>query len=157
LDGDGQLEFYSSDQSATVRLDGAGHEIWRRPTRMAHLVAVAPRTPTVPGWVAAVEYARVVRVWDEHGEPLAEPPVPADGIRVGIVDWPATRALTFGGAAVRGIALDGTSVFDIPLGDFHASQVLTARFGPAARPHLVVTAGAPRDVGRWRLLVLSPE
>jgi hypothetical protein len=157
LDGDGQLEFYSSDQSATVRLDGAGHEVWRRATRMAHLVAVAPRTRGGPGWVAALEYARVVRVWDEQGEPLAELPVSADDVLVGIVDWPEARALTFGGAAVRGIALDGTPVFEIPLGDFRASQVLAARFGPAARPHLVVAAGAPRDVGRWRLLVLSPE
>ena len=154
LDGDGKIEFYASDQAATVRLDGAGHEVWRRPTRMAHLVAVAARTPASPAWVVAVEYGRLTRVWDENGQPLAEVP---DAAVLGVVDWPEARALVLWGTAARGIALDGKPLFDVPLGDFTVSQVLAVRLVPAGRPCLALVGATPRDVGRWRLLLVSSE
>jgi len=157
LDGDGKIEFYASDHAATVRLDAAGHEVWRRPTRMAHLVGVAPRTPGSPAWIVAVEYGRLARIWDENGQPLAELPATARDSVLGVIDWPETRALVLGATAARGIALDGTPLFEIPLGEFAPSEAMAVRFAPAARPCLALTGAAPRDVGRWRLLLVSPE
>lgn len=157
LDGDGTIEFYASDHAATVRLDVAGHEVWRRPTRMAHLVGVAARTAASSAWVVAVEYGRLARVWDDNGEPLAEVPVTANDPVFGVVDWPETRALVLGGAVARGMALDGKPLFEIPLGDFSLSDVVAVRFAPAARPYLALTGAVPRDAGgRRRLLLLSP-
>ncbi len=157
LDGDGKIEFYASDHSATVRLDAAGHEVWRRPTSMAHLVAVARRTPRSPAWVVAGEYGRLTRVWDENGEPLAELPMTAQDAVYGVVDWPEARALVLGGTAARGIALDGKPLFEVPLGDFSLSEAQAVRPAPSAGPYLAVVGAAPRDVGRWRLLLVSPE
>jgi hypothetical protein len=157
LDGDGTVEFYASDHDATVRLDAAGREVWRRPTSMAHLVGVAARSGGSPAWVVAVEYARRARIWDETGAPLAELPLTAQDNVFGTVDWPETRAIVLGGATVRGIALDGKPLFEMPLGDFFLSDVLAVRFTPAGRPHLALVGATPRDVGRWRLLVLSSD
>jgi hypothetical protein len=157
LDGDGELEFYASDHSATVRLDGAGREVWRRPTHMAHLVGVAGRTPASRAWVVAAESGRRVLIWDETGQLLAELPLAARDAVYGVVDWPEARALVMGGAAARGIALDGTPLFEIPLGDFYLSDVLAVQLTPGAPPHLALVGSAPRDVGRWRLLLVSSE
>src|SRR5262249_32623192 len=33
LDADGELEFYASNGDFVARLNAAGHEVWRRPTR----------------------------------------------------------------------------------------------------------------------------
>lgn len=157
LDGDGRLEFYASHHQATVRLDGDGREVWKRPTRGANLVAVAPRSTESPAWVVGSEYPSVVKVWDESGRALAEMPYPKEGGVVDVVDWPEKRALLLGGTAPRGLGLDGATLFELPPGDFALSQALAVRPWPGARAHLALVAAAPRDVERWQVRILSPE
>ena len=124
---------------------------------MAHLVGVVPRSPGFPAWVVANEYGRLSKVWDENGALLAEIPSTANDSVYGVVDWQDGRALVLGGASARGRDLDGHTLFDVPLGEFFLSQALAVRLAPGARPHLAIAAGAPRDLKRARLLLVSPE
>lgn len=158
LDGDGRAEFYATTVHAMVRLDATGHEVWKRPTRMSALTALAPRTAADPAWVVGVEYGRVTQVWDDAGKPLAE--IADSGLPAvaGIVEWPAGRALVLAPhGAARGIDLARRTLFELPIGeDFTLGEALSLRFAPGAPSHLVLAATAARDVGRARLLVVSP-
>lgn len=156
LDGDGQPEFYASTVHAVVRLDASGHELWRQPTRLSSLMALAARSEASPAWLVGLEYGRVVQVWDETGKLLAELPHRDESSVAGVVDWPERRALLLGGSPARGVGLDGRSAFEIPLGDFTLGEGLALSFSAGAPRHLALASLAPRDVRRSRLLILSP-
>jgi hypothetical protein len=44
-----------------------------------------------------------------------------------------------------------------PLEGMTVVEGLSVRFHPADQPFLAVLAAAPRDVARWRLLILAPD
>jgi hypothetical protein len=157
LDGDAQVELYATPSDATVRLDARGHEVWRSESRDAQLAALAPRNAGTPGWVAVAEYGRRIVIRDENGRALAELPYPKDRGVVAIVDWPESRALVLGGTTASGIDLAGRSQFEVSLGDFSLTHAVALRFAAGAAPHLALAGAAPRDVKRWRLLVLSAD
>jgi hypothetical protein len=156
LDGDGQIEFYASPFDGTVRLDSTGHEVWRHESTGGQVVAVAPRRAESPGWVVS-QSGRGVAVWDENGKSLADLPSPEDRRVLAVVDWPRSRALVLGGTTASGIDLAGRTQFDVPLGDFSLTHAVAVSFRADAPPYLALAGEAPRDVKRWRLLVLSPD
>jgi hypothetical protein len=93
------------------------------PTRYpADLVLSGPRTSTSPAWVVAVQTDRI-SIWDERGSLLGE-------WLTFVAHWPERRTLFVGDTALRGIALDGTTTFEIPLGDFRVGQAVVVRFTP---------------------------
>ena len=61
--------------------------------------------------------------------------------------------------AVTGLVLDleGRARLQYPLGDFRFQEARSVRLGEAAGAHLAVLAAGPRELGRWRLLVFSPD
>lgn len=156
LDADGRLEFYGDNGDFVARLDADGHELWRRLTRYpAGLVLSGPRTGPTPAWVVALQNNRV-SIWDERGSPLAEFSTAVPGVTV-VADWPERRTLLIGDTTLRGHNLDGTVAFEIPLGDFRFSEAVAVRFVPGGPRYLAIVGTAPRDVRRWRLLVLAPD
>ncbi len=156
LDADGSVEFYASWDRALVRLDTKGREVWSRPTRVASLVALAPRTPDSPAWVVAHEYGRRLGVWDEAGRPLAEIPVTQRELPLGIGDFPRERGLLLGGPALRVVGLDGRPKFERAIEeDLTLVQALSLRARGVEAPLLAALATAPRDVGRARLFIID--
>jgi len=156
LDGDGRIEFYADNGDFIARLDADGKEAWRRPALYpAGLLLSGPRTSTSPAWVVAVQSDRV-SIWDERGSPLGAFSISAPRLK-GIADWPERRTLLDGDTTLRGLVLDGTQAFEIPLGDFHFSQAVAVRFTPDGPRHLAIAAAGPRDVPHWRFLVLAPD
>ena len=156
LDGDGIVEFYASASTASAstveRLDGAGRPVWSRDASPHNLV-LAPRTRTEPGWVVGYEYNGPVKVWDENGNLLGELAQFGKDAPVAVVDRPDGRGLLLNGNAVRVTSIDGDDLFRFPLEGLTVRFGLSVRFHANEDPHLVVVAGAPRDVERWRLLI----
>jgi len=156
LDGDGATELYASWDRALVRLDGRGREVWSRPTRMAALVGLAPRSSEAPAWVVGHEYARRLAFWDETGRPLAEIPVTQADTPLGVVDYPRGRGLALGGRALRVVGLDGRPTFERPMeDDLTPVQALSFRPDATGTKLLAVAATAPRDVRRARLFIFD--
>jgi hypothetical protein len=154
-DDDGEVEFYAAAGSQVARLDGTGRETWRRPATLSALVDVAPRTAASPAWIVAAQYQATVHVWDDQGNVLAELAWPGDPVS-GIVDWPSARHLVVAGTEVRGLRLDGSTAFDLPVGDHMRLQQATAvHWSPDTEPMLALVTVAPEDVGRWRLRLLD--
>ena len=155
LDGDGTMEFYAA-ASTVERLDGAGRPVWSRDARPYELV-LAPRTNTEPAWVVGYEYNRPTKVWDENGNLLGELAQIGKDKPVAVVDRPDGRGLLFNGKAVRVTSINGDDLFRFPLEGLTVISGLSVRFHANENPHLVVVAGAPRDVERWRLLIWGAE
>ncbi|MFI5179099.1 MAG: hypothetical protein ACHQO8_11070, partial [Vicinamibacterales bacterium] len=83
--------------------------------------------------------------------------IKTDGFAVAVVEWQRERLVIVGRDTLKAIGLDGSTRFELPLGDFVLREATTVRLGPDARPHLAIVGAPPRnDVQRWRLLVLSP-
>lgn len=158
LDGDGVVEFYASTASASTveRLDGAGRPVWSRDAR-PHRLVLAPRTRTEPAWVVGYERNGAGRVWDENGNLLGELAQFGKDAPVAVVDRPEGRGLLLDGSAVRVTSIDGDDLFRFPLADLTVKSGLSVRFHAHEDPHLVVLAGALRDVERWRLLIWGAE
>lgn len=155
LDGDGAIEFYAA-ASTVERLDGAGKAVWSRDARPYKLV-LAPRTATEPAWVVGYEYNRPTKVWDENGTVLGEfAPFGSNG-PVAVVDRPDGRGLLLKEGTVRVVSIDGQDLFRFPLEGITVVSGLSVRFRANEDPHLVVVAGAPRDVERWRLLIWGAD
>jgi hypothetical protein len=157
LDGDGATEFYASSTDGVARLDAAGREVWRQPTRHASLVALAARGNSAPGWVLAVEYGRRFLVWDETGRLLADTPANAEEAPMGIVDHAVGHALVRGGPSARGYDLAGRELFKIALPDMKLSAITSFRTAPDATPRLALVAVAERHAKRWRALVVAAD
>ena len=155
LDGDGAIEFYAA-ASTLERLDGAGKPVWSRDARPYELV-LAPRTSTEPAWVVSYENHRPTKVWDENGSLLGELPQIGEDEPVAVVDWPDGRGLLLKGNVVRVVSIDGHDLFRFPLEGLTVRFGLSVRFHADEDPHLVVVAGAPRDVERWRLLIWGAD
>ena len=155
LDGDGIIEFYAS-ASTVERLDSAGKPVWSRDASPYKLV-LAPRTRTEPAWVVGYEYSGPVKVWDENGNLLGELAQFGQDVPVAVVDRPDGRGLLLNGNAVRVASIDGDDLFRFPLEDLTVIFGLSVRFHANEDPHLIVVAGAPRDVERWRLLIWGAE
>jgi hypothetical protein len=106
--------------------------------------------------VAAVTSARRVHLFTAAGDPIATVPiVEREAYRFTFVDWPRARALVGGVERVVVMDLDGRPVLEHPLGGFRFQEAQAVRL--AAAPHLAVLAAGPREVGRSRLLIISPE
>lgn len=151
LDGDGIIEFYAAG-STVERLDSAGKPVWSRDARPDQLV-LAPRTSSKPAWVVGYEYNRPTKVWDENGNVLGEfAQFGSDG-PVAVVDRPDGRGLLLREGVVRVVSIDGRDLFRFPLEGLTVRSGLSVRFHANEDSHLVVVAGAPRDVERWRLLI----
>lgn len=158
LDGDGRLEFYAIGPHAVVRLDGNGREVWSKPAHVSSsLLLSEPRTGATPAWVAVHEYNRGITIWDENGLPLGRLSEEAVVGTATIADWLDRRLFVGGSSTLRCVDLEGRAVIDQPLGDFQFRQALAVRLVPGTSSHLAVLAGTPRDVKRWRLLVLSAD
>jgi hypothetical protein len=142
LDGDGRVEFYASSLHAVARLDAGGREVWRQPARLPDLATLLPPTARHPAWVVAVEYAVRALVFDAAGNALGTVPAEQD-VMTTAADLGDERLVFLGDARVRGFALGGQLRVEIPLGDFRASQILSARLSDDARPSLVVVGAAP--------------
>ncbi len=155
LDGDGTTEFYAA-ASTVERLDGAGKAVWSRDARPYELV-LAPRTSTEPAWVVSYENHRPTKVWDENGSLLGELPQIGEDEPVAVVDRPDARGLLLRGSVVRVVSIDGHDLFRFPLEGLTVRFGLSVRFHADENPHLVVVAGAPRDVERWRLLIWGAD
>lgn len=155
LDGDGEVEFYASSVTKVARLSPDGVEMWTRPTRMAQLVALAPRTADSPSWVVAYEYGRTAHVWDAEGRLLADVAHTGEPL-FGVVDWPRERVLLKGESSARGIGLDGAERFAVPLAE-HMRLVgaVSVRFVPSSPRLLAIVSTGPRDVKRWRLTLVD--
>ena len=151
LDGDGVIEFYAS-ASTVERLDGAGRPVWSRDAS-SHELVLAPRTRTEPAWVVGYEYNGPVMVWDENGNLLGELAPFGKDEPVAVVDRSDRRGLLLNGNAVQVVSIDGDDLFHFPLEGLTVISGLSVRFQANEDPHLVVVAGAPRDVERWRLLI----
>ncbi|MDE0451406.1 MAG: hypothetical protein OXI90_06525 [Gammaproteobacteria bacterium] len=155
LDGDGTIEFYAA-ASTVERLDGTGKPVWSRDARPYELV-LAARTGTEPAWVVGYEYHRPTKVWDENGNLLGELPQIGKDEPVAVVDRPDGRGLLLKGNVVRVVSIDGHDLFRFPLEGLAVRFGLSVRFHADEDPHLVVVAGAPRDVERWRLLIWGAD
>ena len=151
LDGDGTIEFYAM-ASTVERLDGAGRPVWSRDSRPSLLI-LAPRTGIEPAWVVGYEYNRPTTVWDENGNVLGEFAEFGKHDPVAVVDQPDGRGLLLRGNVVRVVSIDGNDLFRFPLEGLTVISGLSIRFHANEDPHLVVVAGAPRDIERWRLLI----
>ena len=151
LDGDGTIEFYAA-ASTVERLDGAGKPVWSRKARPYELV-LAPRTGIEPAWVVGYEYNRPTKVWDENGNVLGEFAQFGKHGPVAVVDRPDGRGLLLKESVVRVVSIDGHDLFHFPLEGLTVVSGLSVRFHANEDPHLIVVAGAPRDVERWRLLI----
>jgi hypothetical protein len=136
------VEFYASSLHAVARLDAGGREVWRQPARLPDLAALLPPTARHPAWVVAVEYAVRALVFDAAGNSLGT--VRAEqGVMTTAAELGDERLVFLGDARVRGFALDGTLRVEIPLGDFRASQILSARLSDDGPASLVVVAAVP--------------
>jgi hypothetical protein len=157
LDGDGRPEFYSASLGVVYRLDVAGRVVWRQALPgVVHALDAAPPGGGRPGMVAAVTSARRVHLFTAAGDPIATVPiVEREAYRFTFVDWPRARALVGGVERVVVMDLDGRPVLEHPLGGFRFQEAQAVRL--AAAPHLAVLAAGPREVGRSRLLIISPE
>lgn len=155
LDGDGMIEFYAAG-SAVERLDGAGNPVWIRDARAYRLV-LAPRKGTEPAWVVSHEYNRPIKVWDENGNALGELAQLGKDRPIAVVDRPDGRGLLLKESAVRVVSIAGHDLFRFPLEGLTVVSGLSVRFRVNEGPHLVVVAGAPRDVERWRLLIWGAD
>ena len=122
---------------------------------MAGLVTLLPREGDVPPWVVAIEYGRLVRVWNADGEALGERAHEADAGPVMATESFAGRVLVQGGATARGFDLGGALRFEVPLGDFRLSQAAGVRFAPGEPFALVVAAATDRDTARARLVIVT--
>ncbi|NJL27600.1 MAG: hypothetical protein HC897_06725 [Thermoanaerobaculia bacterium] len=156
LDGDGVVELYASWSEGIARLDDRGKEVWRRPMNQASLTAFGPRTGQEAAWVVAHERSRQNTVWDEHGRLLATVPLP-DRYVIAVVEMAQGRGLLLSGPSIRVIGLDGTILFERPLESMSLDQGVSGRFQPGGGPVLALYAAAPRDVQRWRLLLLAAD
>jgi hypothetical protein len=179
LDGDGRVEFYASSLHRIARLDAGGGVVWHQPARLPDLAALLPPTARDPAWVVGVEYASRALVFDAAGTPLGTVPT-EQGVMTTAADLGDERLVFLGNERVRGFTLDGTLRVEIPLGDFRASQILSARLSDDATPSLVIGAAVPElefgatlpelkfgptlpelkfgptyREGRWRLLIVD--
>jgi hypothetical protein len=154
LDGDGTIEFYASSTDFIVRLDANGREIWRRPTKLAALLATLPRDGESPPWIVAVEYGRKLMVWDDSGQVLVDRAVTADNSPLSVVDTFAGRVLIHGSTVARGYGLTGTPLFEVPLGDFTLSQAAGVRLS-SDRSYLALVGSTDRDSSRYRLAIID--
>lgn len=158
LDGDGRLEFYVADTDSIARLDAGGREVWRRTARYgAQLVPSRVPGNGSPGWLTVFEPGVALTIWDPGGTLVRRMPAPPEAVTVRIVDWPEQRVLLAGRTTLRGIDAEGAVEFEVPLGDFTFTDALTVRPAPGAAPLLAIAAIAPRDVGRWRIVLLAAD
>jgi hypothetical protein len=157
LDGDTEVEFYAAATDFVARLDATGQESWRQPANLAALLALLPASDTSPAWVVGLEYGRKVLVWDAAGRLLGERAATAEDSPLTAVDSFAGRALVHGGTSARGVGLDGTGLFDIPLGDFVLSQAIGVRLSSGQSPSLVLAGSTDRDTRRYRLLIVDHD
>lgn len=155
LDGDGMIEFYAA-ASTVERLDGTGRSVWSRDAT-PYALFLAPRTGTEPAWVVGYEYNRPTKVWDEDGNVLGEFPQFGGNGPVAVVDRPDGRGLLLKENTVRVVSIDGHDLFRFALEGLTVASGLSVRFRAKEDPHLVVVAGAPRDVERWRLLIWGAD
>ena len=157
LDHDGSIEFYASSTDFVVRLDANGRERWRRPTKLAGLLAALPRDGETPAWIVAVEYGRRMLVWDENGQPLIERPVTAENSPMSVTETFSGRAIIHGGASARAHDLAGQLLFEIPLGEFTLSQAAGVRLSTDRAPYLALVGSTDRDSSRYRLLIVDAD
>ena len=151
LDGDGMVELYGWG-FAVERLDGGGRPVWSHDAAVDGMV-LAPRTHTEPGWVVGHGSRGWASVWDENGHLLAELEQLGEDRPVAVVERPSGRGLLLSGSAARVVSIEGDDLFRFALEGLEVRAGLSVRFRATGDPHLVVVAGAPRDVERWRLLV----
>ena len=158
LDADGRLEFYVADGRSIARLDGDGRDVWRAVTPFGAglVLSESSRTGSRPGWVVSFVHPGSITIRDHTGAVLAKLPA-GEGGPVTVGEWKDRRVILTGTSSVRGLELDASAVFDVPLGDFTLSHALTIRFAPAASPHVAILAAAPREVHRWRLVLISSD
>lgn len=159
LDGSGKIAFYAATQTALVRLDGAGKEVWSRPMRSPSLVALAPRAPRATAWIAAWEYGAPVRIWDESGVELGKVALAPNETPLSIVDWPIGRGLLVASSegTARVLGLTGGALFEYPLAPLRPVGAESIRAAKDAEPLLALLAAGPRGVPRWRLLLLDAK
>jgi hypothetical protein len=155
LDADGDTEFYATITSHAVRLDASGQEVWRSPFSVGRIVATAPRTRRHPGWVVAEGQGDTV-VWDDRGVRLATLTT-KDARPLSTVDWPGGRYVLAGGSAVRAIGLDGLVAFEWVVDGMTVSSARAVAIEPGAPPVVALVAESPRDLGRWRLQLVSHD
>ena len=157
LDGDGRPEFYASSTNAIARLDENGQEVWRRPLSLGSLVAALAKEGRRPAWVVTYNAGGRAAVWSDAGEALGEIRLSSDSRALGAGDWRNDRVLLAGGTTLRTITLDGREQFSYTLPDFTFNGAAVVRLRADAPPYLAAIAAAPRDVGRWRVLVFSAD
>jgi hypothetical protein len=86
---------------------------------------------------------------------VGERPITSERTPMAAVDVFAGRYLVEGGRSVRGFTLDGVFVFETPLDDFTASDVVGVRLGAADRPSMLVVGSTDRDTSLYRLLIVG--
>ncbi len=155
LEGAGAVAFYAASQSAVSRLGAGGKTVWSRPMNSPQLVALAPRTRQATAWIAAREYGRPVRIWDENGQALGDIPAGPKEDAFSVVDWPVIRGLVVGREDARVAGLDGRTLFRFPLSPMTLIGAESVRPDPDAKPLLALLAAGPRGVPRWRLVLLD--
>lgn len=158
LDGDGRLELYSASLGAVYRLDAGGQVIWRQTIPgLVNSLDAAPPGGGRPGLVAAVSSARHLHLFSAAGEAVGELPLAEwEAYRFTFVDWPRARGLVGGVNRVIVLDLEGRPRLQHSLGDFRFHEARAVRLAEGGS-HLAVLAAGPREVGRGRLLVFSPE
>jgi hypothetical protein len=157
LDRDGSVEFYGSSPEFVARLDSDGREVWRRPTKLAALLATLPGDGENPAWIVAVEYGRRMLVWDDTGRPLIERAATAEDSPLFVADTSAGRAVIHGGTSARAHDLTGTRLFEIPLGEFTLSQAAGVRLSTDGAPYLALVGATDRDTSRYRLAIVDSD
>ncbi len=157
LDRDGVPEFYASTYEALVRLDATGKEVWSRAARRPYIVGMSPKAEARSGMVVAGEMAQLVKVWDEGGRLHREISLPSDIGPLGVAELTDDLGLLCGGSTIRVLDFHGNTRFQFPLDGMTAQAGLSIRFRLDDEPLLAVVAGAPRDVGRWRMILLKSD
>lgn len=152
LDGDGATEFYASTSDAVVRLDASGREVWRRPARMATLVATMDRAGDERGWLVAAEYPAPIHVFDAAGDRVATLDSACDV--AGVVDAREGRRVVCGDGTTVGPS--GAGRLPVGVEDFTITAARSVRWRGEV-PHVALAAAAPRGVERWRILLLDPR
>jgi hypothetical protein len=159
LDRDGQPEFYSASLGAVYRLDVGGQVVWRQALPgLVNALDVAPPGGGRPALVAAVSSAHRAHLFDAAGEPVGTVSLAEwEAYRFTLVDWPRARGLVGGVSQVIVLDLEGRPRLQHALGDFRFHEARAVRLETKEDAYLAVLAAGPREVGRGRLLVFSPE
>lgn len=157
LDSDGALEFYASTSTGIVRLDGQGREVWNHKAAVDEIVAVAPRSGSEPGLVAAFGSGRALLLSDSGGL-IGEIKAPADTTPLAVFDTPGGRGIAFGGASLSVFAPDGRKLFEHAGEEgLRVASAISVRPSAGADPYYGIVLQAPRDVARARLLIVDAK